>query len=139
MVAIEDVLLVCHEANRIGRPGADVPSLIAENTFFVREPGNEIRRSYEDLTARLRVAPREVVEIPSMTGIKKRVEAGLGLAVLPRSSVASELAYGILCSVNTKGLRLLRQIYSQHLDVYPPSEEAHMLFGCFSELLDPHG
>jgi DNA-binding transcriptional LysR family regulator len=50
------------------------------------------------------------ISLPSMDGIKRAVEAGLGVALLPRRCAQRELAGGQLIEVRVPELRSPRQI-----------------------------
>ena len=50
------------------------------------------------------------IALPSLDGIKRAVEIGLGVALLPRRCALSEIATGRLKAVNVPGLRLPRQV-----------------------------
>jgi DNA-binding transcriptional LysR family regulator len=69
--------------------------------------------SYYDLTHALfreaGVAPRGVMELDNIDAAKQMVEQGLGVALLPATSVAAELADGKLTQVEIVGIRPIRR------------------------------
>ena len=50
------------------------------------------------------------IALPSLDGIKRAVEMGLGVALLPKRCARSELASRRLCAVRVPGLELPRQV-----------------------------
>lgn len=62
-----------------------------------------------------RHAPLNIsLSLPSLDGIKRAVEVGLGVAILPRRCALSELAMGQLYGVRVPELRALRRIRLVH-------------------------
>lgn len=76
--------------------------------LLMREPGSGSRLALERhcQLQRLRIEP--VMELGSNDALKHAVVAGLGVAVLPKLSILSELELGKLKIVNTKGFPLRR-------------------------------
>jgi DNA-binding transcriptional LysR family regulator len=57
------------------------------------------------------LTPRGMFELDNIEAAKKMVERGLGVALLPRTAVASEVAAGVLCRIPiSDGIRLRRQL-----------------------------
>jgi DNA-binding transcriptional LysR family regulator len=83
--------------------------------------------SYYDLTNALfreaGVAPRGVMELDNIDAAKQMVEQGLGVALLPATAVADELASGALSAVTVVGARpIRRRIVAIRLrDATPPA------------------
>ncbi len=69
--------------------------------------------SYYELTSALfreaGVVPVAVMELDNAEAAKKMVEAGLGIALLPRAAVAAELAAGGLTAVRIAGAAVVRR------------------------------
>jgi DNA-binding transcriptional LysR family regulator len=69
--------------------------------------------SYHELTSVLfreaGIVPRGVMELDTIDGAKKMVEQGLGVALLPHSSVAGELAAGRLATAKLADARAIRR------------------------------
>ena len=82
--------------------------------------------SYYELTQgfflSLGVSPREVMELDNVEAAKKMVERRLGIALLPRTAVARELATGTLRLVKVgDGPRLAQHIVAiRRRDLGPP-------------------
>jgi len=84
-------------------------SVLAEETFLVREPGSGTRNLMERFFAESRVSPRIGMEMASNETIKQAVMAGLGIAFLSAHTVAAELADGRLVMLDLAGLPVVRQ------------------------------
>jgi LysR family transcriptional regulator for metE and metH len=84
-------------------------SVLADETFLVREPGSGTRNLMERFFAESKVAPRIGMEMASNETIKQAVMAGLGIAFLSAHTVAAELADGRLAMLDIAGLPVVRQ------------------------------
>jgi DNA-binding transcriptional LysR family regulator len=83
--------------------------------------------SYYDLTnaffREAGVAPSGVIELDNIDAAKQMVDQGLGIALLPRTAVASELADGRLRAVTIAGAEPIRRriVAIRRRDLGPPS------------------
>jgi DNA-binding transcriptional LysR family regulator len=83
--------------------------------------------SYHELTSSLfrqaGVVPRGVMELDNIDAAKKMVEQGLGVALLPHTAVASELASGRLASATLGDAKAIRRriVAVRRRDAGPPS------------------
>jgi LysR family transcriptional regulator, low CO2-responsive transcriptional regulator len=84
-------------------------SVLAEQTFLVREPGSGTRNLMERFFRESRVEPRIGMEMASTETIKQAVMAGLGIAFLSGHTVAAELADRRLVLLDIAGLPVVRQ------------------------------
>jgi LysR family transcriptional regulator for metE and metH len=84
-------------------------SVLANETFLVREPGSGTRNLMERFFAEAKVAPRIGMEMASNETIKQAVMAGLGIAFLSAHTVAAELADRRLALLDIAGLPVVRQ------------------------------
>jgi LysR family transcriptional regulator for metE and metH len=82
-------------------------SVLAQETFLVREPGSGTRNLMERFLSEARVSPRIGMEMASNETIKQAVMAGL--AFLSAHTVAAELADGRLVMLDIAGLPVVRQ------------------------------
>src|SRR5215218_7862561 len=65
-----------------------------------------VLRLYEQRHAPINIQ----IALPSLDGIKRAVESGLGVAVLPRRCALTEISRGQLAAVNVPGLGSARQV-----------------------------
>lgn len=84
-------------------------SVLAEETFLVREPGSGTRNLMERFFAESKVTPRIGMEMASNETIKQAVMAGLGIAFLSAHTVSAELADRRLAMLEIAGLPVVRQ------------------------------
>jgi LysR family transcriptional regulator for metE and metH len=84
-------------------------SVLADETFLVRESGSGTRILMERFLAEARVTPRIGMEMSSNETIKQAVMAGLGIAFLSAHTVAAELADRRLVMLDIAGLPVVRQ------------------------------
>ncbi len=109
-----ELLMVAPPLHRLaGRPAIPLHEL-QEETLLMRE-----RESVTRLTTELHFAQAGVpvpvsLELGNIEATKEGVAAGLGIAVLPRESVALELAHGDLVALDVQGFPLQRQWYVVH-------------------------
>jgi DNA-binding transcriptional LysR family regulator len=91
-------------------------ALAAKNTTTVTElsgepllamtAGTNLRTYAEHILADAGVAARVTMELDSVEAIKRMVEAGLGVSLLPRVAIASEVATGRLVALTLTGIPL---------------------------------
>ena len=95
-----------------GHPLAEKEQVSAEEflaqPLLLREPGSGTRLALENhcQQQRLKITPH--MQIGSNEGIRHAILAGLGVAVLPRLSVLSDLKLGTLKTLNIPGFPLIR-------------------------------
>jgi DNA-binding transcriptional LysR family regulator len=83
--------------------------------FLLREPGSGSRLDTEQLFARAGCPLRAGIEFGDTGAIKEAIGAGLGIAVVFRQSVASEIASGELVELDVEGFPLERRWHIVHL------------------------
>lgn len=112
-VGIDDVQI---RVRRTGICGTDLHLILFDRTS-----------SYHELTSTLfrevGVVPRGVMELDTIDVAKKMVEQGLGVALLPYTAVAGELATGRLASVQLRDANAIRRriVAVRRRDAGPPS------------------
>lgn len=84
------------------------PQHFLDANLLLRENGSGNRLALEQHCQQQRLNLRSYMEISSNDAIKQGVQAGLGVAVLPKLSVLSELQQGRLVSPHIKGFPLRR-------------------------------
>ena len=72
------------------------------------------------------------IEMPTVESIRRMVQAGMGVAFLPRVCVDQDLRTGILKEIPVQELQLERKIYLVSVDKRPPSHAAK----AFRELME---
>ena len=80
-------------------------SFVAHN---VRSPYRErVVRTFEKYKTPLNIS----IEMPTLESIKRLVEQGLGVALMPRSAAHGEVTRGQLASVSVREMRLERRLF----------------------------
>ncbi|HET8849195.1 MAG TPA: LysR family transcriptional regulator [Marinobacter sp.] len=98
------------------------PQAFLESQLLLREPGSGSRLALEVFCQENRLRLEAGIELGSTDAVKHAVLAGLGVAVLPRLSVLSELALGRLQVVPVPGFPLRRSwcvVYPQARHLTP--------------------
>jgi DNA-binding transcriptional LysR family regulator len=114
----DEILFVARGDHPLAEPTATVEdgaerlaSLVAE-PFILFPRGTGFRAYVEQWFAAREVAPRVTMELDSVEAVKALVEAGLGVAAVPRVALREELASGRLAPILLPGERpLYRQVY----------------------------
>ncbi len=107
------VLLVAPSHPLAGRAQVSIRELGAESFLAhnVRSPYRErVVQSFE----RHRTPLNIVMELPTLESIKRLVEDGLGVALMPRSAARAETARGQLFALTVREMRLDWPIYLVH-------------------------
>jgi DNA-binding transcriptional LysR family regulator len=85
------------------------------------------------------VLPGSVLELDNIEAAKKMVERGLGVALVPSSTVAGELAAGTLARIELVDAALARReiVAVRRRDAGPPAGAAALFLGMLAELHHP--
>jgi len=120
----DDLVLVVEPAHPFATRGMiRVADLASEHLILFDRTS-----SYHELTSRLfreaGVVPRGVMELDAIDAAKKMVEQGLGVALLPHTAVAAELAAGRLASATLAEASAIRRriVAVRRRDAGPPVE-----------------
>jgi DNA-binding transcriptional LysR family regulator len=81
---------------------------LSAEVLLVRETGSGTRKAFDTYCHEQSVVFRQHRQLGSLEAVKRGVQAGLGIAVLPREACAQELAAGQLMLLDVKGLPLRR-------------------------------
>lgn len=92
----ESLHIVAAPGHPLTTPGGDVAERVSEATLFVTEHGCGYRQLLEGHLDRLGVRARDTLEFHSVEAIRRCVEAGLGLALIPRIWIEDSLTDGSL-------------------------------------------
>jgi DNA-binding transcriptional LysR family regulator len=99
--------------------------------FIMREKGSGTRELIESELRRIGVKPNITMELGSNEAIKRAVESGVGLALLPPKVVQSEINQGLLRCLAVKGTQLLLKFNV----VYHKDKESSRLVQAFLTVL----
>jgi DNA-binding transcriptional LysR family regulator len=119
--------------------GMPMPTLesLADHVLLLREPPVLGHKRILGILQDAGVTP-EILELGSTEAVKSEAMAGKGVAVLPRTTVADEIAAGTLLSCSIAGFRPFRTVYLTWLSRTPLSPVAvsfvQLIRGCGSDL-----
>jgi len=106
---------------------------IAAEPFIQREVGSGTRTIVdEELRARGITLP-VAMEVNNTEGVKQMVSAGLGLAIVPRVTIAAELAAGSLVTLDAPALTLRRRLWRAQVVDRPVSPALRAFLGILAE------
>ena len=109
-VMVDELTLVVAPGHRFaGRPEVSIKEL-GDETFVAHNALSPYRQkvieNFEKYKTKLNIS----VELPSLEAIKKLVERGVGIALVPRLTAKSEIASGQLISLAVKEMTLERKL-----------------------------
>ncbi len=99
---------------------------LADQTLFVREPGSALQSAVQELLAQHHVQPRHITTLGNLEAIKRSVEAGLGIAIVPEIAVRREVADGALRALKLQDLHEERHFNYVHRRDRILSPAAHL-------------
>lgn len=102
-LAREDILLVAPPDHLLASASTVAPSDLGGESMLLTEAGCAYRVVFEQAMEAAGVVPRETLEFGSVEAIKQCVMACMGLAILPRVTVARELERGDLVALAWNG------------------------------------
>lgn len=87
------------------------PEQLREEPFIATAVGSGTRMVVEDRLGRNGTRLTEALDFGNMEGVKKAVEAGLGVSVLSRSVIQREVSAGLLSAARLVGRDMKRRFY----------------------------
>ncbi len=83
-------------------------------TLFMREPGSALQASLAALLDTRSIKPERIITLGNLEAIKRSVEAGLGISILPEIAVRREVQDGALRSLTLRDLHDERHFNYAH-------------------------
>lgn len=101
-------------------------SQLAAEPLIMGEEGGNTRRLLDLFFEKAGLKPQVIMELGSMTAIKRMVECGLGVSIVPRSSSEQEIAGRQLCALTVRNLNVYYELGLAALkgDHMPPIQSA---------------
>jgi DNA-binding transcriptional LysR family regulator len=117
-VAFYESVLVVPLGHKLIREDKGAPvEEFAQSDFIVMQRGTNLRSYVDQILAQSGEQPRIVMELDNVEAIKKMIEAGLGVSLLPKLAVEEEVASGRLAALPLAGIqntkRPISAIYRQ--------------------------
>jgi DNA-binding transcriptional LysR family regulator len=132
-VAHDELALLVAPGHRLaGRAAVSIRELGAES-FLAHNVRSPYRERVLESFARLRTPLHIAIELPSLDAIKRLVEQGLGVALMPRRVAQAEIARGDLAALAVRGMRLERTIHAVYRAAADLSEAARAFLACARE------
>jgi DNA-binding transcriptional LysR family regulator len=110
----EEMLLVCPPTHRLARMRAVPLAELRGEPFVAFDRGLVIRRQVDRFLKRRGVEASVAVEFDNVEAIKRAVEVGTGISILPRPTLDQELSMGTLKAAPFAGARLTRPLGLVH-------------------------
>ena len=73
--------------------------------LLIREPGSALQATLETLLHERHVRPKRTMTLANLEAIKRSVEAGLGVAIVPEIAVRREVQAGTLHALRLRDVR----------------------------------
>ncbi len=113
-VASDDVALLVAPGHRLaGRGQVSIRELGVES-FLAHEVRSPTRERVVEAFERRRTPLDIAVELPTLEAIKRLVEEGHGVALMPRRAAHAEIARGQLVALGVREMRIERHVYLLH-------------------------
>ncbi|MER8185216.1 LysR family transcriptional regulator [Kitasatospora sp. NPDC094015] len=97
-LAEDAMLLICPPDHRLAGRRL-TPADLAGETFLLRENGSQTRSQLKDLLHGWELSGARTLDLWGTDGIKEAVRIGLGIGLVPQSSVRLELRHGALAAL----------------------------------------
>lgn len=108
----EDLVVAAPAGHRWASRARGVrPEELREEPFIATAAGSGTRMVVEDRLARNGARMPEALDFGNMEGVKKAVEAGLGISILSRSVIQREVSAGLLSMIRLSGKGMKRRYY----------------------------
>ncbi|MDQ1559726.1 MAG: LysR family transcriptional regulator, low CO2-responsive transcriptional regulator [Pyrinomonadaceae bacterium] len=118
----DELVLVVGRAHRLARvEGAVTVREIERERLIMFERGTSIRRTTEDFFKRAAIRPALALESNDTYFMKRMVEQGLGISLLPSWAVREEVETGKLAQLEIEGHRLRRTVAMISLARFQPA------------------
>ena len=106
----ETMVFVCHPAHRLARRRRIALSDLNEEAFVAFDADLRIRKAIDRCLRHHQARPKLVMEFDNIETIKRAVEIGAGVSIVPEPSVERETATGSLAQVRFSGLDVSRPL-----------------------------
>ncbi|PTX60804.1 DNA-binding transcriptional LysR family regulator [Melghirimyces profundicolus] len=112
----EPMVLITPPDHRFREISTSTLPALVEETFLYTEQGCSYRMLFEDYLQKNGIAPKTSVESWSVEAIKQCVMCGLGISLLPRIAVQSEIEEGKLAGIPWKEPHSVATVMAYHKD-----------------------
>jgi len=110
----DKLTLIVHPGHRLARRKSVDISDLGKEVFVAHIVDSQHRWKVIHLFERHRVPLNREVELPTIESIKRFVEMGIGVAIVPAMCVRHEVSRGLLAELRIKQLNIPRRLYLVH-------------------------
>jgi DNA-binding transcriptional LysR family regulator len=110
----EEMVVTCSPGHELAPHRTIPPSRLQGEKYVAFERGLIIRREVDRFLREQEVSVEVVLEFDNIENIKKGIEIGAGLGLLPEPTIRQELRAGTLLALHLEGCRLVRPIGIVH-------------------------
>jgi DNA-binding transcriptional LysR family regulator len=121
----EELVLVVSPEHRLARRHATAFASLADEPFVAFDRAVPTRRAIDRALRRHGVAVKVTTEFDNIETIKRSVEAGLGISIVPEDTVRNEVRAGTLVALTLTDERLTRPvgiIHRRRRELSPPAQ-----------------
>lgn len=127
----DDLMLIVPPDDEWSERRAITIGELSGRTLLMREEGSALQASVADLLREHGLVPERTITLGNLEAIKRSVEAGLGISIVPELAVRREVRSGMLRALPLADVQLRRIFNYIHLRERSPSPAARV----FIELL----
>jgi len=107
----DELTLVVHPKHLLAKKREVDVAELGEENFIAHSVESPFRRRVIELFARNRTALNMPIEMPTIESIKRFVQMGMGVAIVPRMCVEWEIEHGWMKEVKVRQLNMPRHVY----------------------------
>lgn len=124
LLYVDHLSFVVPPEHRLARRSTVSIQELGMETFIAHNVASPYREAVIRAFAQHQVPLQMDIEMPTMESIRRMVQAGEGVAFLPRMAVDQDIRQGVLRELTVKELRVERRIQLVHLEKRPHSHAA---------------
>jgi DNA-binding transcriptional LysR family regulator len=109
-VMTDELLLIVSPGHKLASRSSVSIRELGDETFIAHNAHSPYRDKVIETFAKHRTKLNITIELPSLEAIKRLVEAGSGVALVPRLAAAAEVAEGRLCGLSVTEMKLERKL-----------------------------
>jgi DNA-binding transcriptional LysR family regulator len=109
-VMTDELLLIVSPTHRLADKKNVSISELGNETFIAHNANSPYREKVIEMFAKHKTKLDISIELPSLEAIKRLVEAGTGVALVPKLAAVAEVAAGKHCGLSVKEMKLERKL-----------------------------
>lgn len=121
----EPIVLVCYPQHPLTKRRSATLDMLAREPIVAFQAGLKIREEIDRALALHKVPVRVALEFDNIETIKRAIEIGAGISLLPEPTISRELESGSLVQIPLEGVSLVRPLGIIHRRDRKLSETAH--------------